>query len=429
AVLTSRLRENVNNMGDPSFSYLCAIGVRVCPLLKARRFARVAAMQTNSTYAEAAPLSHGCRAGCDHDREVPEIDLLSPLTIRGVTFRNRIAMAPMCQYSAEDGFAHDWHLVHLGSRAVGGVGLVIVEATGVTGNGRISPGDLGIWKDEHIEPLARIVRFVHSQGAIAGIQLAHAGRKASCDLAWKGGARLRPEQGGWPVVAPSPIPFNEDDPIPQALDGEAIDGIVAAFEAAARRALAAGFKVIEIHAAHGYLLHEFLSPISNRRSDEFGGSLDNRMRLLLRVAGQLRRLIPEELPLFVRLSATDWVEGGWDVDQSVELARRLRSLGVDLIDVSSGGMVPQARVPVARGYQVPFARRIRDEAGIRTGAVGMITDPNHADEIITGGDANLVFLARELLREPYWAIKAQQALGQEPAWPVQYGYVVKRRAR
>ncbi len=389
----------------------------------------VSAMQTNSAYAGAAPLSHGCRAGCDHDREVPEIDLLSPLTIRGVTFRNRIAMAPMCQYSAEDGFAHDWHLVHLGSRAVGGVGLVIVEATGVTGNGRISPGDLGIWKDEHIEPLARIVRFVHSQGAVAGIQLAHAGRKASCDLAWKGGARLSPEQGGWLVVAPSPIPFNEDDPIPQALDHEAIEDIVAAFEAAARRALAAGFKVIEIHAAHGYLLHEFLSPISNQRSDEFGGSLDNRMRLLLRVAGQLRRLIPEELPLFVRISATDWVEGGWDVDQSVELARRLRSLGVDLIDVSSGGMVPHARVPVARGYQVPFARRIRDEAGIRTGAVGMINDPNHADEIITGGDANLVFLARELLREPYWAIKAQQALGQEPAWPVQYGYVVKRRAR
>ncbi len=336
-------------------------------------------MQTNSAYAGAAPLSHGCRAGCDHDREVPEIDLLSPLTIRGVTLRNRIAMAPMCQYSAEDGFAHDWHLVNLGSRAVGGVGLVIVEATGVTGNGRISPGDLGIWKDEHIEPLARIVRFVHSQGAVAGIQLAHAGRKASCDLAWKGGARLRPEQGGWPVVAPSPIPFNEDDPIPRALDCEAIDGIVAAFEAAARRALAAGFKVIEIHAAHGYLLHQFLSPISNQRSDEFGGSLDNRMRLLLRVAEQLRRLIPEELPLFVRISATDWVEGGWDVDQSVELARRLRSLGVDLIDVSSGGMVPHARVPVARGYQVPFARRIRDEAGIRTGAVGMITDPSHAD--------------------------------------------------
>lgn len=389
----------------------------------------VPAMQTNNMSGRLAPSSHGCRAGCDHDREVPEIDLLSPLTIRGVTFRNRIAMAPMCQYSAENGFAHDWHLVHLGSRAVGGVGLVIVEATGVTSNGRISPGDLGIWKDEHIEPLARIVRFVHSQGAIAGIQLAHAGRKASCDLAWKGGARLSPEQGGWPVVAPSPIPFNEDDPIPQTLDHEAIEDIVAAFEAAARRALAAGFKVIEIHAAHGYLLHEFLSPISNQRSDEFGGSLENRMRLLLRVAEQLRRLIPEELPLFVRISATDWVEGGWDVDQSVELARRLSSLGVDLIDVSSGGMVPHARVPVARGYQVPFARRIRDEAGIRTGAVGMITDPNHADEIITGGDANLVFLARELLREPYWAIKAQQTLGQEPAWPVQYGYVVKRRAR
>lgn len=385
-------------------------------------------MQTNLPPTTSPPLVHGCRAGSNHDRNVPEIDLLSPLTIRGVTFRNRIVMSPMCQYSADDGFAHDWHLVHLGSRAVGGVALVFVEATAVTWDGRISLGDLGIWKDEHIEPLARIARFVQSQGAVAGIQLAHAGRKASCDLAWKGGARLTPEQGGWPVVAPSPIPFNDDDPIPMTLDPAGIDGVVAAFEAAARRALAAGFKVLEIHAAHGYLLHEFLSPISNHRTDEYGGSLENRMRLLLRVAERLRALMPEELPLFVRISATDWTDNGWDIQQSVELARCLKPLGVDLIDVSSGAMLPHARIPVAKGFQVPFARRIRTEADIRTGAVGMITEPQHADEIITSGDADLVFLARELLREPYWALKAQHKLGQEPAWPRPYGYVVQRRA-
>lgn len=239
--------------------------------------------------------------------------------------------------------------------------------------------------------LARIASFVHRQDAVAGIQLAHAGRKGSCELAWKGGARLTPEQGSWDVIAPSPIPFNETDPAPLALDGAGIDAVVAAFEAAARRALAAGFKVIEIHAAHGYLLHEFLSPISDRRTDEYGGSLENRMRLLLRVAGKLRSLIPEEVPLFVRISATDWVEGGWDIEQSLVLAKRLRTLGVDLVDVSSGAMVPHARIPVAKGFQVPFARRIREEADIRTGAVGMITEPQHADEIITGGDANLVF--------------------------------------
>jgi 2,4-dienoyl-CoA reductase-like NADH-dependent reductase (Old Yellow Enzyme family) len=386
-------------------------------------------MQTTSAPETSNPIIHGCRTGSDHDREVPEIDLLSPLTIRGVTLRNRIVVSPMCQYIAEDGFARDWHLVHLGSRAVGGAALVFVEATSVTSEGRISPGDLGIWKDEHIEPLARIARFVQSQGAVAGIQLAHAGRKASCDRAWRGGAKLRPDEGGWPAVAPSAIPFNDGDPIPTALDQAGIDGIVDSFETAARRALAAGFRVIEIHAAHGYLLHEFLSPISNHRTDEYGGSLDNRMRLPLRVAERLRALIPEELPLFVRISATDWVDGGWEIEQSIELARRLKSLGVDLVDVSSGGLVSRARIPVAKGYQVPFARRIRDEADIRTGAVGMITEPQHADEIITGGDANLVFIAREFLREPYWALKAQQALGQEPAWPAPYGYVVKRRAK
>jgi 2,4-dienoyl-CoA reductase-like NADH-dependent reductase (Old Yellow Enzyme family) len=374
--------------------------------------------------------SRAGRAGTDHDRDVPEIDLLSPLTIRGVTFRNRIAMSPMCQYSAQDGFADDWHLVHLGSRAVGGAALVMVEATAVTADGRISPGDPGLWKDEHIEPLARIARFVHGQGAVAGIQLAHAGRKASCDLARKGGGSLKtPEQGGWPVVGPSPIPFNEAHPVPHPLDEAGIESVVAAFEAGAQRALNAGFKVLEIHAAHGYLLHEFLSPISNQRNDQYGGSLENRMRLLLRIAERLRGLMPEELPLFVRISATDWVDGGWDIEQSVELAMQLKRLGVDLIDVSSGGTVPHARIPVAKGYQVPFARRIREEVDIRTGAVGLITEPHHADEIITGGDANLVFIAREMLREPYWALKAHQALGEEPAWPIQYGYVLKRRAK
>ena len=370
------------------------------------------------------------RAGTDHDREVPEIDLLSPLTIRGVSFRNRIAMSPMCEYSAQDGFANDWHLVHLGSRAAGGAALIMVEATAVTAEGRISPGDLGIWKDEHIEPLARIAKFVHSQGAVASIQLAHAGRKASCDLAWKGGASLKSsEQGGWPVVGPSPVPFDEADPVPIPLDEAGIDGVIDAFEAGARRALKAGFKVLEIHAAHGYLLHEFLSPISNHRNDRYGGSLENRMRLLVQVAERLRRLMPGEVPLFVRISATDWVAGGWDIEQSVELARQLKGVGVDLIDVSSGGTVPYARIPVAKGYQVPFARRIREEVDIRAGAVGLITEPHHADEIITGGCANLVFIAREMLREPYWALKAQQALGEEPAWPIQYGYVLKRRAK
>ena len=362
------------------------------------------------------------RAGADHDRDVPEIDLLSPLTLRGVTFRNRIAVSPMCQYSAVDGFANDWHLVHLGSRAVGGASLIMVEATAVAKEGRITPGDLGIWRDEHIEMLARIAKFVHSQGAIAGIQLAHAGRKGSCELAWKGGASLMTvEQGGWPLVGPSPVPFDEAHPVPIPLDEAGIDGVVAAFEAGARRALEAGYKVIEIHAAHGYLLHEFLSPISNHRNDQYGGTLENRMRLLLRVAERLRGLMPEDLPLFVRISATDWVEGGWDIEQSVELARQLK--------VSSGGTLAQARVPVAKGYQVPFARRIREEVDIRTGAVGLITEPHYADEIITGGDANLIFIAREMLREPYWALKAQQALGEEPAWPVQYGYVLKRRAK
>jgi len=372
---------------------------------------------------------HGSVADAEHDRDVPEIDLLSPLTIRGVTLRNRIVMSPMCQYSAEEGMADDWHLVHLGSRAVGGAALIVVEATAVTRDGRISPCDLGIWSDEHVEPLARIARFVHRQGAVAGIQLAHAGRKGSSEPPWKGGAYLPPEAGGWSVVGPSPIPFHEGGPVPVPLDRAGIDAVVDAFEAAARRALAAGFRVLEIHAAHGYLLHEFLSPLSNHREDDYGASLENRMRLTLRVAERLRKLMPEDLPLFVRISATDWAEQGWDVEQSVELAKRLKDLGADLIDVSSGGTLPKARIPVAKGYQVPFARRIREDGQILTGAVGLITDPQHADEIITGGDADLVLLARELLREPYWALKAQHELGEEPAWPIAYGYAVKRRGR
>lgn len=372
---------------------------------------------------------HGCPAGTDHDREVPEIDLLTPLTIRGVTFRNRIAMSPMCQYVAEDGLASDWHLVHLGSRAVGGVALIMVEATAVTPEGRISPGDLGIWGDQHIEPLARIARFLHSQGAVAGIQLAHSGRKGSCDAPWNGGAILNDEQGGWTVIGPSPIPFNDGDPPPVPLDEAGIRAVIAAFEAATKRALAAGFRVIEVHAAHGYLLHEFLSPLSNRRTDQYGGSLDNRMRLTLQVAERVRRLVPDELPVFVRISASDWADGGWDVEQSVILAQQLKGLGVDLIDVSSGALVPKVHIPVSKGYQVPFARTIRQETSILTGAVGLITDAEHANEIVTGGAADLVFIARELLREPYWALKAEQELGAEPSWPTPYGYAVKRRAR
>jgi 2,4-dienoyl-CoA reductase-like NADH-dependent reductase (Old Yellow Enzyme family) len=366
----------------------------------------------------------------EHDREIPEVDLMSPLTLRGVTFRNRIAMSPMCMYSAHDGFANDFHLVHLGSRAMGGVGLVVVEATAVTAEGRISPGDMGIWKDEHIGPLARIARFVEVQGAIPGIQLAHAGRKASCGAPWTGGSSLKtPTEGGWPVIGPSPLPFHADDPIPTAMSEIDIEYCVDAWETAARRALDAGFKMIELHAAHGYLMHEFLSPLSNHRADNYGGSLANRMRLLLRVAKRLRDVIPSELPFFVRISATDWVDGGWNIEQSIILCRELKLLGVDLIDVSSGGATPDARIPVARGYQVPFARQIRDEAQIYTGGVGLITDPQYADEIITSGQADLVFIGRELLREPYWALKAQHTLGIEPEWPIQYGYAVKRRAK
>ncbi len=364
----------------------------------------------------------------DRNDPLPTAELFSPLAIRGVTLRHRVAMSPMCQYSSHEGLANDWHLVHLGSRAAGGVSLVMVEATAVTRDGRISPGDMGIWDDGQIEPLARIARFVQSQGAVPGIQIAHAGRKASCDVPWKGGKSLKsPAEGGWTVVGPSAIPFRAGDPVPVALDEAGIDAVVAAFEAAARRAWCAGFQLIEIHAAHGYLLHEFLSPLANQRTDRYGGSLENRMRLLLRVAHRLRSILPETMPLFVRISATDWVDGGWDVDQSVVLAGLLRDIGIDLIDVSSGAIVPDAKIPAGPGFQVPFARRIREEARIRTGAVGMITDFEQARTIIESGAADVVLLGRELLREPYWVLRAQEHFGVPAGWPVPYGYAVKRR--
>jgi len=379
----------------------------------------------------AAPLPRatGDASGAASERDTPAAHLLSPLVLRGVTLRNRIVMSPMCQYSCIEGMANDWHFVHLASRAAGGVALAMVEATAVARDGRITPADMGLWRDEQTEPLARVARFVHSQGAVAGIQLAHAGRKASRDLPWKGGARLEDSAGGWPVSAPSAMPFNAADPPSLPLDAAGIEEVIRHFEAAARRALAAGFRIIEIHAAHGYLLHEFLSPLSNQRTDRYGGSLENRARLLLEIAARLRALMPDEMPLFVRISATDWVEGGWDIDQSVQLAKWLKARGVDLIDVSSGGTDPKAKIPLAPGYQVPFARRIRTEAAMMTAAVGLITESKMADEIVRGESADLVFLARELLREPYWAIHAQQDLGEAPAWPVQYGYVLKAKTK
>lgn len=347
-------------------------------------------------------------------------DLFSPLVLRTVTLRNRIAVSPMCMYSAVEGRANDWHLVHLGGRAAGGAGLVIAEATGVEARGRISASDLGLWEDAQIEPLARIVRFVQGQGAAAGIQLAHAGRKASTSAPWEGGGPVPVAAGGWTTVAPSPVPFAEGYPAPEALDQAGIRGIVEAFAAAARRARAADFQVVEVHAAHGYLLHQFLSPLANRRTDGYGGSFENRTRLVREVVAAVRAAWPESLPLLVRISATDWVEGGWDVDQSVELCRALRDLGVDLVDVSSGGQVPDAKVPVGPGYQAAFADRIRREAGVPTGAVGMIASPEQADHVIRSGQADLVLLARELLRDPHFPLRAARALGREGPWPRQY---------
>jgi 2,4-dienoyl-CoA reductase (NADPH2) len=347
--------------------------------------------------------------------------LLSPLTIRGVTLRNRIVVSPMCQYSSVDGFADDWHLVHLGSRAVGGAGLVFVEASGVTAQGRITPSDMGIYDDRHIEFLSRIAKFVERMGAVPAIQLAHAGRKASCVPPFKGGTRIHVAEGGWDVVAPSPVPFNETDPAPIELDRQGIAEIQAAFAAAARRAIAAGFRIIEIHSAHGYLLHEFLSPLSNLRTDEYGGSLENRCRMTIEVARAIRREMPDDMPLFTRISCTDWVEGGWDIEQSVELSKCLKAVGVDLMDCSSGAILPGIKIPIAPSYQVPFAAAIRERANMLTGAVGAITESPQAEEILASGKADLAFLARQMLREPYWALNA----GAE--WPIQYGYAVRRR--
>jgi len=346
--------------------------------------------------------------------------LLTPFPLREVVFRNRIAVSPMCQYSSPDGFANDWHLVHLGSRAVGGAALVMTEAAAIEARGRISPQDLGIWKDEHVEFLARIAAFVRQQGAVPGIQLAHAGRKASTRRPWDGVGVISETEGGWRAVAPSPVPFTPGDPPPAELSKAEIRGIVEAFAAAARRALRAGFQVAEIHAAHGYLVHQFLSPLSNQRTDEYGGAFENRIRLAVEVAVAVRAVWPAGLPLFVRISATDWAPGGWDIDESVELARRLRAAGVDLIDCSSGGAVPHQKIVLGPGYQVPFAARIRKEAGVATGAVGMITMPRQAEEILSSGQADMVLLAREFLRDPYFPLHAARALGAELKPPAQY---------
>ena len=347
--------------------------------------------------------------------------LFEPLTLRGVTLRNRIGVSPMCQYSSTDGFATDWHLVHLGSRATGGAALVLAEATAVTPEGRISPRDLGLWCDDHVEMLSRITRFIREQGAVAGIQLAHAGRKASTEVPWRGGAPLAPADGGWsPLVAPSAVPFGSRSQTPEALDTAGIHRIVNAFRDAARRAHGAGFQVLELHGAHGYLLHEFLSPLANHRTDEYGGSFENRVRLVLEVTDAVRTVWPGSLPLSVRLSGTDWVDGGWDVEQSAELARRLGARGVDLIDCSSGGIVPGVRIPVGPGYQVSLSQQIRDVSGVATAAVGLITSAQQADAILRAGGADMVLLARQLLRDPYWPLRTARELGVEFEWPVQY---------
>ncbi len=346
--------------------------------------------------------------------------LFEPLQIKSIRFRNRIVVSPMCEYSSVDGFANDWHLVHLGSRAVGGAALIITEATAVSPEGRISPDDLGIWKDDHIEMLQRITRFIEQQGGIAGIQLAHAGRKASHHSPQKGGKTLQPEEGAWQTLAPSPLPFRPEEPIPAQLDKAGIDQVIADFKSAALRALQAGFKVVEIHGAHGYLVHSFYSPLSNRRTDEYGGSFENRIRFLLEVIDAVKEVWPAHLPLWVRLSASDWTDGGWTIGDSVQLTKMLQTKGVDLIDCSSGGNVPKANITVGPGYQVPFAAQIKKETGMPTGAVGMITEPQQAEDIIASGQADVVIIAREFLRDPYFPLHAARQLGADVTWPEQY---------
>jgi 2,4-dienoyl-CoA reductase-like NADH-dependent reductase (Old Yellow Enzyme family) len=346
--------------------------------------------------------------------------LFSPISFRAVTLRNRIMVSPMCQYSCEDGRATDWHLVHLGSRAVGGAGLVMAEASGVEARGRISARDLGIWEDAQVPGLERITRFIAEQGAVPGIQLAHAGRKASVTVPWEGDRPLTAAEGGWQVVGPSPLPFSPAHPVPEALSAQGIAEVTGSFAAAARRARAAGFTVIELHFAHGYLVHEFLSPLSNTRTDAYGGSFENRTRLAREIARAVRAVWPDTLPIFARLSTTDWTEGGWDAVQSVELARGLKADGVDLIDCSSGGNVHGAKLPIGPGYQTPNAERVRREAGIPTGAVGLITSAAQADHVLRTGQADIVVLARQLLRDPYWPLHAASELRAEGPWPNQY---------
>lgn len=346
--------------------------------------------------------------------------LFSPLTIKDITFKNRIVIAPMCQYSAVDGVANDWHLVHLGSRAVGGAGLIIQEATAVSPEGRISAGDLGLYNDAQIEKLQSITTFIKQQGSIAGIQLAHAGRKASCAVPWQGGKQIKQQDGGWQSVAPSALAFYDIDDAPAALDNAGIQKVIADFKTAAIRAIAAGYQLIELHAAHGYLIHQFLSPLSNKRTDEYGGSFENRIRLLLEITDAVQLVWPKQLPLWVRISATDWAAGGWNENESVQLAVILKSKGVDLIDCSSGGLVPHVKIPVGPGYQVPFANKIKNETGILTGAVGMITTAEQAEDILIKKQADMIIMARETLRDAYFPLHAAKNLGDAIIWPLQY---------
>jgi 2,4-dienoyl-CoA reductase-like NADH-dependent reductase (Old Yellow Enzyme family) len=346
--------------------------------------------------------------------------LFSPFKLKDVTFRNRIGVSPMCQYSSEDGFANDWHLVHLGSRAIGGAGLVIIEATAVSLEGRITPADLGIWKDEHIEQLKRIASFIEKHGAVAGIQLAHAGRKASKREPWNNNELISHEDGGWQTVAPSAVPFDDGYDNPKELSIKEIRKVIDDFSEAAKRSVTAGFKIVEIHAAHGYLLHEFLSPFSNKRTDIYGGSFENRIRLLLDIIEAVHSTWPPTHPLFVRISASEWKDGGWTIDDSIELAKILKNNGVDLVDCSSGGNIPGVKIPLTAGYQVPFAEAIKQQAGIATAAVGLITTAQQAEDILIHEQADMVFLARELLRDPYFPLHAAQQLGFDFKWPVQY---------
>jgi len=345
--------------------------------------------------------------------------LFTPLKIKEVEFKNRIFVSPMCQYSSVGGLPTDWHIVHLGSRAVGGAGLVMTEATAVTPEGRISPDDTGIWSDDHKIAFQNITRFIRGQGAVAGIQLGHAGRKASTIPPWEGRGYAGKERGGWPTEAPSALAF-DNLPVPREMNKEDIDGIIDAFADAARRSLSAGFQVIELHMAHGYLMHQFLSPLSNQRTDEYGGSLENRMRMPLEVTKAVRNVWPDDLPLFVRISATDWVDGGWDLIQSISLSSELKKIGVDLIDCSSGGLVPGVNIPVGPGYQTEFSEEIRKQVGILTGAVGMITDSAQAEHILTTEQSDVILMARQFLRDPYWPLHAAKELGVDVEWPRQY---------